>query len=151
MSLLPAGPIVMPAGDLRLQAAGEMRSIEIILNFPVMDMNMNVLWHDREKVKPEQGERMDAFWGDDTWQEKAYVKTPGLFGPVESKADNPAIAHAFQERLSKVAGFKFVPDPMPMRNSRGNVVYYLFFASPNKTGAKIVGDIFAKYRDRGIR
>jgi hypothetical protein len=37
-----------------------------------------------------------------------------------------------------------------MRNTRGAVVYYLFFASPNRTGDKIVRDIFNKYRDRGI-
>jgi len=44
---------------------------------------------------------------------------------------------------------RIVPDPMPMRNTRGAVVYYLFFASPNATGAKIVSDIFNKYPDRG--
>ena len=33
-----------------------------------------------------------------------------------------------------------------MRNRSGAVVYYLYFASPNKTGAKIVGDIFKKHR-----
>lgn len=133
-----------------VRTADQMRSIEIFLNFPVMDMNMNVLWHDRDKVKPEQAERMDTFWGDKTWQREAYVKTPGLFGEMEKKADTRMIAEAFQDRLSRVAEFKFVPEPMPMRNSRGGVVYYLFFASPNETGAKIVGDIFAKYKDRGL-
>jgi hypothetical protein len=39
---------------------------------------------------------------------------------------------------------------MPMRNTRGAVVYYLLFASANRTGAKIVGDIFRKYRDKGL-
>jgi hypothetical protein len=37
-----------------------------------------------------------------------------------------------------------------MRNSRGAVVYYLYFASPDKTGGKIVGEIFDKYRMRGV-
>ncbi len=32
-----------------------------------------------------------------------------------------------------------------MRNSTGAVVYYLYFASPNKNGKKIVVDIFRKY------
>jgi hypothetical protein len=36
-----------------------------------------------------------------------------------------------------------------MRNTRGAVVYYLFFASSNKTGERIVRDIFSKYRNRG--
>jgi len=39
---------------------------------------------------------------------------------------------------------------MPMRNSQGAVVYYLHFASPDKTGGKIVTEIFNKYRDTGV-
>jgi hypothetical protein len=70
---------------------------------------------------------------------------------MEEKANNQEIAEAFKTRLKKVAGFKYVPEPMPMRNNKGAVVYYLFFASPNKTGAGIVEYIFEKYRKRGIR
>lgn len=130
--------------------AGQMRSIEIFLNFPVMDMNMNILWKNPDKVTPTQIARMDAFWGDHSWRDAAYTKTPGLFDDIEEKATNKDVAKAFQSRLKKVAGFNYVPDPIPMRNSTGSIVYYLFFASPNKTGAKIVNDIFNKYRDRGV-
>jgi hypothetical protein len=38
---------------------------------------------------------------------------------------------------------------MPMRNSRGAVVYYLFFASQKGTAEHIVVEIFSKYRSRG--
>ena len=132
-----------------VQNAGHDRAIEIFLNFPVMDMNMNVLWRNPDKVQSAQADRMDAFWGDRSWRNAAYIKTPGLFGDMEEKADNAVVAAAFQDRLRKVAGFKYVPDPMPMRNSRGSVVYYLFFASANQTGARIVSEIFSKYRDTG--
>ena len=37
-----------------------------------------------------------------------------------------------------------------MKNSKGSIMYYLFFASNNKTGAKIAGSIFNKYRNKGI-
>lgn len=40
-------------------AAGRMRSVEIFLNFMVMDMNMNVLLHHPEKALPSQIERMN--------------------------------------------------------------------------------------------
>ncbi len=66
-----------------------------------------------------------------------------------TQASNAAVAAAYRERLQQVAGFEYVPAPMPMRNTRGAIVYYLFFASPNRTGAKIVSDIFNRYRDRG--
>ena len=66
-----------------IRTAGQERSIEIFLNFMVMDMNMNVLKHDRSKVRADQELRMDAFWGDSTWRDVAYQKSPGLFGDIE--------------------------------------------------------------------
>src|SRR5687768_7967090 len=99
-----------------------------------MDMNMNVLKHDRSKVRADQEERMTSFWGDASWRDVAYEKQEGLFGQMESKSTNHALASAFRTRLKDVAGFEYVPEPMPMRNTCGAVVYYLFFASPNKTG-----------------
>jgi three-Cys-motif partner protein len=134
-----------------LQQAGEMRSVELFYNFMIMDANMNVLWHDPGKVSAKQRSRMDAVWGDGSWREAAYKTTPGLFGAIEEKTANQALAEAFRKRLKEIAGFAYVPEPMPMRNTRGAVVYYLFFASPNRTGAKIVKDIFAKYRKKGAR
>ena len=43
-----------------------------------------------------------------------------------------------------------MPQPIPMRNEKGAVIYYLYFASPDKTGAKIVSEIFDKYRSEGV-
>ncbi len=37
---------------------------------------------------------------------------------------------------------------MRTKGTQGQVLYYLFFASPDKTGAKIVDEIFDKYRHR---
>jgi len=128
--------------------AGQMKSIEIFLNFPVMDMNMNVLWADPSKVDPEQAGRMTAFWGDESWRKAAYNTTGNLFG-WEEKTNNEAVAEAFRQRLKKEAGFSYVPEPIPMRNTKGAVVYYLFFASQNRTGENIVTDLFMKYRNRG--
>ena len=91
---------------------------------------------------------MDRVWGDRSWRSAAYVREPGLFGDIEEKAGNEEVAEAFRDRLREIGGFKYVPKPMPMRNEKGAVVYYLFFASPNKTGAHIVEDIFNKYRTR---
>jgi three-Cys-motif partner protein len=133
-----------------IETAGKMGSIEIFYNFMIMDANMNVLWRDPDKIKESQARRMDVVWGDRTWREVAYKKTRDLFEEFEEKVGNPVIADAFQERLKKKAEFKYVPKPIPMRNTNGAVVYYLFFASPNKTGAKIVEYIFNKYRDKGV-
>jgi three-Cys-motif partner protein len=130
--------------------AGQSKAVEIFLNFPLMDMNMNILWNNPGKVDAKQVERMNAFWGDDSWRKISYKTQKGLFETYEEKTSHAPLIKAFCERLKTVAGFAYVPEPVPMRNTKGGIVYYLFFASPNKTGPKIVKDIFDKYRKLGV-
>jgi len=132
-----------------IEKAGEMGSIEIFLNFPIADMNRNVLRRDPGNVDPGQIARMNAYWGDDSWRKAAYTTTRNLFD-LEEKESNDTVAKAFQVRLREAGGFAYVPDPMPMRNSTGATVYYLFFASQKPVAQKIVSDIFGKYRNRGV-
>jgi three-Cys-motif partner protein len=129
-----------------IQAAGKSRAIEIFLNFPVADINRNVLWNDPPRVSKAQAARLTAFWGNESWRDVAYSSEGELFGHLH-KQPNEVVAEAFRERLRTVGGFTFVPAPLPMRNSSRAIVYYLYFASPNKTGAKIVGQIFDKFRN----
>jgi three-Cys-motif partner protein len=130
--------------------AGAMGSVEMFLNFPVADMNRNVFWRrDPEGADPADIARMNAFWGDDSWRQVVYSTTGNLFGWREKTGDNEAVAQAFQGRLKRQGGFKHVPDPLPMRNSRGAIVYYLFFAAQQPAAAKIVKDIFNRYRVTG--
>ena len=131
-----------------IQTAGQMRSIDLFLNFPVADINRNVLWHDPTKVDAQQIARMNRIWGDETWRDVAYTTKKNLFGYPE-KEPNEIVAEAFRRRLMDVAGFNRVPRPLPMRNSRGAIVYYLFFASQKGVAENIVEDIFEKYRRRG--
>lgn len=98
-----------------------------------MDMNRNAIWRNPENVPHEGIERMNRFWGDYSWKEAAYAESPqqNLFYPPDLlKQSNEAIAAAFGKRLKELAGFSFIPDPLPMRNSNNAVVYYLFLARP---------------------
>src|SRR5262249_36330550 len=115
-----------------------------------MDANMNVLRRNTESVNPDQAARMTKFWGDESWRDAAYRSEQlGLFGgEIAEKAPNEAVVEAYRDRLKNVAGFKYVPKPVPMRNTKGPVIYYLFFASPNEIGNRIVEHIFDKYRNR---
>ncbi len=133
-----------------LYTAGQSNAIEIFLNFPVMDMNMNILWNNPDKVDSAQIERMNAFWGDESWRDAAYKKQQGLFDTLEEKSSNLAIVKVFRKRLKDVAGFSYVPEPIPMRNTKGTIVYYLFFASPKEVAGKIVRNIFDKYKNKGL-
>lgn len=128
--------------------AGQMKTLDMFLNFPVADINRNVLWRDPGKVSVGQIARMNAFWGDESWRDDAYQSSGNLFGYPE-KETNEVVAEAFRQRLMKVAGFARVPSPLPMRNSSGAIIYYLYFASYYDTAQRIVFDIFDKYRPHG--
>jgi three-Cys-motif partner protein len=130
---------------------GQMKSIDIFLNFPVADINRNVLWRKPEGVAAAQIDRMNRFWGDESWRQIAYMPSPQikLFGETEElKTSNAVIAEAFQKRLETLAGFRNVPKPIAMRNSQNAVVYYLFFASHKLVAENIIKFIFDKYKDR---
>ncbi len=127
-----------------IQTAGQMRSIEVFLNFPIHDMNRNVLLRDPAKASPPQVARLTRYWGDDSWRKAAYSTEGNLFG-MEEKTRNEAIVNAFRERLREVGGFGHVSTALPMRNSRGATIYYLIFAAQRPVAGKIVEDIFRKY------
>ncbi|MDQ3695468.1 MAG: three-Cys-motif partner protein TcmP [Chloroflexota bacterium] len=52
-----------------VEEIGRMRSVEVFINFPVMDMNRNVLRREPSNIDPDQALRMNAFWGDQSWQD----------------------------------------------------------------------------------
>jgi three-Cys-motif partner protein len=131
-----------------IETAAKMGTIEIFLNFPVLDMNRNVLLWEPTNASADDVKRMTALWKDESWREVAYSTTGNLFGWLE-KQPNEVIAEAFRERLQKVAGFRYVPEPVPMKNSRSAILYYLFFAAQTETAENIVLDILKKYRREG--
>lgn len=129
--------------------AGQSKAVDLFLNFPVMDMNRNAIWRRPEKVPKDGIERMNRFWGNESWRDAAYAENPqaNLFSPPDLvKQGNEAIVRAFRARLKDVAGFEFVPEPLPMKNRNNAVVYYLFLASPKAVADKIITEIFKKYQ-----
>jgi three-Cys-motif partner protein len=129
-----------------MRQAGRSRAVDMFLNFPVMDMNRNAIWRNPEQVPQDGFERMTRFWGDTSWKQVAYAESNQykLFSaPDLIKQDNDVIVAAFRKRLQEVGGFAFVPEPLPMKNDRNAVVYYLFFAS-HKPVAKKSSKIFSR-------
>jgi three-Cys-motif partner protein len=127
--------------------AGQMKSIEILLNFPVYDMNRNTLWRNPAGVDPSDIKRMNDFWGDDSWQKAAYAQQLGFDGDVNfRKLRNEDVAYAFRKRLKEIAGFAYVSHPLPMRNSNNAVIYYLFHACQKPVAETIMTYIFDSYR-----
>lgn len=130
-----------------LEEIGAMKSVEIFFNFMVVGANRNVLWRDLSRVSEKQKQLFDYVWGDRSWEQVLYE--PGerdLFGDLHpEKLPNEHVAEAYRARLQSKAGFPYVPAPIPVRNSTGATLYYLFFASHNKTAHKIVSHIFSRH------
>jgi three-Cys-motif partner protein len=126
-----------------IEAAGKMGTIEIFLNFPVHDMNRNVLLWNPEEASEESVARLNKYWGDESWRTAAYSNEYHLFKEME-KQPNEVVVEAFRKRLKEVAGFKYVPKPVAMKNSIGAPVYYLFFAAQEQLADKIARNIFKR-------
>jgi len=119
----------------------------MFLNFPVMDMN--AIWRNPDQAPRGGVDRMNRFWGDESWKRAAYSRQGTFFGEDQDlKLGNTHVVEAFTERLKSIAGFEFVPKPLPMLNSTNAIVYYLFFASHQPVASRIVQDILDKYRNR---
>ena len=123
-----------------VQEAGSMRTLDIFVNFPIHDINRTVLHHRPENVSEANMKKMNAFWGDESWNALAYDKNLNLFGEVDlEKVSNPRFAEEYRKRLQNVAGFKRVPAPLPMRNSKGSTVYTCFLPRTKVQQRKSLG------------
>jgi len=133
-----------------VQTAGVMKSIELFIIFMIMHANRNVLLRGSpESVSETEIAKMTAFWGDKSWRDVAYKKRQGLFGEMLEKTRNEDMAVAYRKRLREVAGFEYVSEALPMKNSKKAVIYYLYFASQDEIGYKVAKEILDKYRDGG--
>jgi three-Cys-motif partner protein len=128
-----------------IETAGQMKSIELFLNFMIMDINRNALRRKRHSAIQSKIDQLTALWGDRSWEDAAFSSEGKLFEDPE-KVSNEQFELAWRERLKKKAGFKFVSEPMPMKTKNNSVIYYLYFASQKPVAAGIVDDIFNKYR-----
>ena len=132
-----------------IEAAGRLETMDLILNFPLMDMNLNAIRNDRSSVTAKDRQRMTDFWGDESWSEALYRKRPNLFEEEEEKVSNSEVVEAFVARLKSKAGFKFVSKPLPMKSLTGSTIYYLIGASQKKDAVGVINDIFKRQEKRG--
>jgi three-Cys-motif partner protein len=130
-----------------IETAGKARSVEVFMNFMIMDINRNAMRKNPDKSIASKVAQMTRLWGDESWKDEGYDQVPTLWDEtVPVKVSNERFAEAFRQRLIKKAGFKFVPKPMPMKTKTNSVIYYLYFASQKEAGMDIVTYIFNKYR-----
>jgi len=115
-------------------------------------MGVNRLLVGNGKISNSWVKRLELFLGISEGEIKDYFyedkKRQTLFGEMtntqkKSKAIDNA-AKLYQERLSEI--FKYVTDPLELKNEKNSIMYHYLFASNNKTASKIAKDIIQKYR-----
>ena len=131
-----------------IEAAGKSGSVDMFLNFMIMDINRNALRKRVEKSLQSKVDQLTRLVGDESWKEAGYRKVETLFGEDYQKVSNEEFAEWFRQRLITKAGFKHVPKPMPMKTKNNAVIYYLYFASQKPAALNIVNGIFKKYGQR---
>ena len=120
---------------------GSTGAVEVFINFPV-GMAIQRLLRRNASFTTKQRDKLNSYFGDPGWYEVVYRSTPGLFGNDEvRKADDAAERLVAWYRGRLEAAFGYASDPYLVRNTRGGHLYYLLFAGPNKTGARIAGDV----------
>lgn len=132
-----------------MELAGNQKTIDLILNFPVADMNRNMLWKEPTGVSDDDLARMTAFWGNESWRKIVYKNRPNLFDDDEwfvKDVTNEQVAKAFCNRLSSC--FSYVQEPIPMKNSKKAIVYYLIMASNNPRASAIQSSFSRKHRGK---
>lgn len=140
-------PYGVDIGWTTIAAIGQTKTMDVYLNFPLMDINRNAARKIIELSDPNQGEKLTKIWGDDSWKELAYTVQDRLFAePILIKIrGNETLKQGFMERLKNKAGFAYVPEPILMTNQQGGPLYFLFFASHKPVAQKVAQDIFRKW------
>lgn len=131
-----------------IESIGKTRTMDVFLNFPLMDINRNAALKILEAANPEEGVRLTKIWGDDSWKHLAYVEQGDLFSSsvlIKKDEGNEILKRGFRERLKQVAGFSFVPEPILMKNKKGGHLYFLFFASHQPVAQNIAEGILRKW------
>jgi len=128
-----------------MEDLAQTKTVEVILNFPVMAINRGVLRKHPEMISKTSRERLDRFWGTKDWMVDLYIEEQTLFGieTVKKPHSGKEFGYVFKKRLEEI--FRHCSSPILMTNSKNAPLYCMLFAGHNATGKKIAEDIFMRY------
>ena len=119
-----------------IEALAETRKMEVVINFPLA-MAINRLITKSGEIRDNWQLLLTKCFGTEGWQGVAYNNERNLFGEIvqSKRSDVPArLLELYVDRLKKL--FRYVAKPRLIFNTRGNPLYYLIWAGPNKLGLK---------------
>jgi len=129
-----------------IRRLAESKAFDIFVNFSVMGINR--ILERTQLPDTHTAGLLTRVMGDADWAADLYVTQRGLFEGEEqtrrARLDPALVADQYLQRIRQL--FRFVSEPVLMRNSREAPLYSLFLASHNEAAVRITNDIFRRYR-----
>jgi three-Cys-motif partner protein len=134
-------PYGMQVSWKTLVSAAETKAIDLWMLYP-SGMGLNRLLTRTGDIRPEWQETLDRSLGTPSWREAFYriQETTDLFGHASTDRVKDAGTGKFEAFLLNRLRTIFTgvaPETMPLKNSRGQVMYLLCFACGNPRGADL--------------
>ena len=119
---------------------GKTNAIEVFINFPV-GMAIQRLLKKSGQFTEKERTKLNEYFGTDEWFDLLYDEDQDLFGDTVTKIRNSGdvLVKWYRKRLKQV--FPHVSTAREIQATSGRPLYYLIFAGPNKTGAKIADEV----------
>ena len=116
------------------------KAIEVFVNFPVGMAIQRLLKRSGQFTEKERA-KLDEYFGTDEWFDLLYYNDHDLFGDSVTKIQNSGdvLVKWYRKRLEQV--FTHVSTAREIQSTSGRPLYYLIFAGPNATGARIANDV----------
>jgi three-Cys-motif partner protein len=126
-----------------IESLAKTKAVEVIINFP-LHMAIQRLLTKSGNIPEGWQMSLDTFFGSPHWRELSYEKGSDLFGPTTSKISGSGIKLLdwYRSRLRNIFGH--VSTARLIKNTRGNPLYYLIWAGPNKKGLEGAEYILSK-------
>jgi len=83
-----------------IETAGRMGSVEVFLNFMIMDINRNALRRNRDNAIQSKIDQLTTLWGDGSWEDAAFSSAGKLFHDPQ-KVSNEQFELAWRDRLKR--------------------------------------------------
>jgi three-Cys-motif partner protein len=136
-------PFGMQVPWVTIEALARTKAIEVFINFP-LGMAVQRLLTRSGEIQEGWQISLDTFFGSSEWRQLAYEERSDLFGPRRSKLPDSGLRLLEWYRGRLRATFGHVSTARLIKNTRGNPLYYLIWAGPNKKGLDGADHILSK-------